>query len=88
MFVIRVFNKNIQFWVLHIIFFALKIWIHLAQKAQLVLLIIRKVTLSVEYIDFAYIFLKKLAKVVPEKTSINKHAIKQKNSKQSPYGPI
>ena len=38
--------------------------------------------------DFADVFSKKSAKVLPEYTGINKHAIELKNGKQPPYGPI
>ena len=41
-----------------------------------------------EYLDFADVFLKESAKVLPEHTGINKHAIKIENDKQPPYGPI
>lgn len=52
------------------------------------LLLIEEITVSTKYADIANIFSKKSAKMLPERISINKHAIKCVNSKQSPYGPI
>ena len=56
----------------------LKITIHLARKIQIALLFVKKVTILTKYLDFANIFLKKLAEVPLEKTEANKHAIKLK----------
>lgn len=44
-----------------------------------------EITISTKYIDLTNIFSKKLAKVLPKQTKINKHAIKLKNSEQSLY---
>ena len=52
------------------------------------LLLAEKVFFPAEYSDFANVFLKRSAKVLPERTKINKHAIKLENVKQPPYGPI
>lgn len=41
-----------------------------------------------EYFDFANVFSKESAKIVLERTSINKHAIKSVNSKHLSYRPI
>lgn len=41
-----------------------------------------------EYTNFTNIFSKKLAKILPKQTGINKHAIKLENYKQLPYKPI
>ena len=62
--------------------------IHPAWEAQIALLIAKKVTVPAEYSDFANIFLKKSAEVLPERTKINEHAIKLEDEKQPPYGPI
>ena len=48
----------------------------------------KEVTMPVEYSDFANVFSKESAKVLPEHTGINKHAIKLEDGKQPPYGPI
>ena len=59
--------------------------IHLAQEVQISLLIAEKVTVPAEYLDFADVFSKESAKVLPKSTKINKHAIKLEDDKQSPY---
>ena len=68
--------------------FTSKMSIHLAQKTQIALLIAEKVNMPAQYSDFANVFLKKSAKVFPEYTEINKHAIELEDGKQPPYGPI
>ena len=62
--------------------------IYAAQKAQIALFIAKNVIVLAKYSDFADVFSKKLAKVLPKRTKINKHAIKIKNGKQPPYEPI
>ena len=52
-----------------------RITIYLAKKAQIVLLLVEKVTLLAKYFDFANVFLKKLSKVLPEQPKANKHII-------------
>ena len=48
----------------------------------------KEVTVPIEYSDFADLFSKKSAEVLPERTGINKHAIKLEDGKQPPYRPI
>ena len=62
--------------------------IHPARKAQLALLLAKKVTVPTNYLDFADIFLEKSVNVLPERTGANKYAIKLEEGKQLPYGPI
>ena len=62
--------------------------IYLAWKAQIALLLFKKVIVLAKYIDFSEIFLKKLAKVLSKCIRIYKHAIKLENGKQSPYRSI
>ena len=52
------------------------------------MLIAKKVIAPAEYADFANVFLKELAEVLSEKTSINEHAIELVDDKQPPYEPI
>ena len=52
------------------------------------LLLAEKVTVPVEYSDFADVFSKKSANVLPERTEANEHAIELEKSKQPPYGLI
>ena len=44
--------------------------------------------MSAKYLDFIDVFSKESVEVLPERTEINKHAIKLKDGKQPPYGPI
>ena len=64
--------------ILYVSFLSLriKIIIYLAQKAQKALLLANKVTVWVEYADFANVFFKKLAKLLPKWIDIIKYAIK------------
>lgn len=60
-------NENIEVFVLYIISFSLRlITIYLAQKAQIALLIAKKVIIPVQYSDFTNVFLKKLAIKLPK----------------------
>ena len=73
---------------IHMSFLGLRMTIHPARKAQLTLLLAKKVTVPVEYLDFANVFSKKSANVLPEQTGVNKHAIKLEKGKQPSYRPI
>ena len=69
-------------------FLTLKMTIYLVQNAQIALLLIEKVTVSEKYLDFADVFSKKSAKVLPKRMGINKHVIKIEKEKQQSYGFI
>ena len=62
-----------------------KITIHLAWKAQLALLLAEKVIILAKYLDFADVFSKESAEVLPKRTGINKDVIELEKGKQSPY---
>ena len=62
--------------------------IYLVGKAQIALLLAKEVTVLLEYADFVDVFLKELAKLLPERTGINEYTIKLEKGKQWPYGPI
>ena len=62
--------------------------IYPARKAQLALLLAKKVTVPVKYLYFANVFSEKSANVLPEQTGANEHAIELEKGKQPPYGPI
>ena len=66
----------------------LKITIDLAWKAQIKLLLVKRINVAVEYTDFANGFSKKLSDVLSKQTDINKYAIKLLDCKQLSYGPI
>ena len=80
-------DKNVKAFVVHVgcLSLGLKMTIYLAWEAQIASLLAKKVTVLVKYADFANVFLKELAKVLWKQTSINKHAIKLKDHKQSIY---
>ena len=56
--------------------------LYLALKAQIASLLAKKVTVLDKYLDFAIIFLKKLAEIL---FSINQHNIKMVKNKKSLY---
>ena len=71
-------NKNIEAFMIYVSFLSLrfKIIIYPAQKAQILLLLAKKVIFPTDYLDIANLLLKKLAKVLPKQIGINKHVIK------------
>ena len=83
-------DKNIEIFMIHVSSLSLesKMTIHLAQEAQIALLLAKKVTVPTEYSDFANIFSKESTEVLPESTGINKCAIKLEDGKWPPYGSI
>ena len=62
--------------------------IYLAFEAQIALLVAENVIVLAKYLDFADLFLKKSAEMLPKRTGINKHAIELEDGKQSLYKPI
>ena len=60
----------------HVSSLRLKMIIYPARKAQMALLLAKKIIVLAKCFDFANVFLKKSANVLPEQTGINKHAIK------------
>ena len=50
--------------------------IYLAWKAQIALLIIKKVIVLKKYLDYADVFSKELTEILLERKEINEHAIK------------
>ena len=81
-------NENVKAFVIYMAFFILKMSIHPAQEAQTDFFIAKKVNVPAEYLDFANVFSKKSAEMLPKRTKINKHAIKLKDGKQPSYRPI
>ena len=49
---------------------------------------IEEIFVPVKYLDFTYVFLKKLWNVFLKRTGANQHAIELEEGKQQPYGPI
>ena len=62
--------------------------IHPAKKAQLTLLLAKQVTVPAKYSDFANIFSKNSANVLPERIGVNEHAIVLEEGNQPSYRPI
>ena len=85
-----VLDENIEAFVVYMNSLSLgsKIMIHPARETQIALVLAKEVIVLAKYSDFADVFSKELAKRLPERTGINEHAIKLKNRKQPPYGPI
>ena len=82
------FNKNVEVVVMHVSSLGSRMTIHPATKAQLALLLAKKVTVPTKYSDFADVFLQKSANILLEQTGLNEHGNKLEESKQPPYGPI
>ena len=87
-FVKAALDENIKPFVVHISSSGLRMTIHLAKKAYLVLLIVKEVTVLAKSSDFADMFSKKSANILSKQTKVNKHAIELEKSKQLPYQPI
>ena len=83
-------DENIEAFVVHVSSLSLvsKMTIHPARKAQIALLLAKKVTVLAKYSDFADVFSKKSAEILSKCIGINKHAIELKDGMQPPYGPI
>lgn len=62
--------------------------IHLAQKTQIASLITKDVVILAESLNYADVFLKKLASELPERYKVSKHLINLEPGKQPLYEPI
>ena len=83
-------DENIEVLVVHVRSLSLesKTIIHRAQEAQIASWLAKKVTIPAKYLDFANVFLKESAEVLPERTGNNEHIIELEDGKQPPYRPI
>ena len=68
--------------------FILKITIHPAQKAQIAMLLAKKITVPVRYTNFTNVFSGELTELLSKRTSNNIYAIKLVFCKKPPYRPI
>ena len=61
-----VISENVKNFVMHVSCLSLesKITIHFAQKAQIALLLVKKVTVLIKYVDLAKVFFKKISQNV------------------------
>ena len=89
-FVKAALDPNEEVFIIHIAIITSEMAIHLACQAQIALLKAEKalVTIPEEYSDYANVFFRKLATILPEHTEINTHTIDPEEGKQPPYGPI
>ena len=74
-------DENIETFVIYVTILTSKMIIYLAQKAQIVLFIAKKITVLAKYLDFANVFLKESLEVLPKRTRISKHFIELKKDK-------
>ena len=82
-------DKNIEAFVMHVTSLSFNlIVIHLARKAQIVLLAAKKLQIPIKYSDFSNFFLKKTALILLEATEMNQYAIELEKNHQPPYGLI
>ena len=83
-------DTNIEAFMVHVDFLSLKsrMIIYLAKKAQIILLLVKKVIIPTKYLYFVDIFSKNLAKMLPEQIRVNEYAIKLKKGNQPLYEPI
>lgn len=81
-------DKNVKAFIMHVALLISKMIIHPARKAQIVLFLAKEVTIPAKYLDFADVFSKKSAEVMPERIGFNKHTIKLEEGKQPLYAPI
>lgn len=76
-------DENIKIFIVYITFLnfsKLTIIIHLVKKAQIVLLLAKKIKISIKYLDFSNIFLEKNALILLELVKFNQHIIKLLNN--------
>lgn len=79
-------NKDVEIFIAYANFLNSKFMtIDLAKEVQITLLLIKKVILRIEWANFIDIFSKKLRKMLPKNTGINKHIIELVNGKQPSY---
>lgn len=65
-----------------------KTWFYTALKAQIALMIAKKVTVPTKYLNYVDVFLKKFTTKLPKRSNINQQIINLKHDKQLSYGPI
>ena len=80
--------ENVEAFMVHVSSFESGTIKHPARKAQLALLLVKKVNIPTKYSDFADVFSEKSANLLTEQIEANEHAIKLEEGKEPPYGPI
>lgn len=70
-------DKNIEIFVIHVIFFSLSlILIYLTKIIYIILLFIKKIKILVRYLDFSNVFSKKNALILLKIIKLNQYFIK------------
>lgn len=89
-FVTEAFNLGKEVFVVHVgfLYLGLKMSIHLTCKAQIALLVIKKVNIMVKYLDVFDIFSKESAAKLPKCSEINQYSVDLESSKQPAYNLI
>ena len=87
-FIKAMLDEKIKVFVMYISSLGLRMTMHLAREAQLALLLAKKVNVPAKYSDFANIFSKNSANILPKRTRVNEHAIELEEGKRLSYGPI
>ena len=78
-------DENSKTFVIHVTSLNLTPGLHLNRTAQITSLLVKEVKIPDKYSDFANVFLKEKALVLPERTKLNKHVIDLEDGKQPPY---
>ena len=81
-------NSNKDVFIVHVAYLGAKMSIHPARKAQIALLLAKKVSVPEKYADFSDVVFKESAAVLPKCSDMNKHVIDLEPGKQLAYGPI
>ena len=80
--------SNKEAFVMHMAYLEAKMSIQPISKAQMTLLLAKRVSVPKEYAEFLDVFLKKSTAVLSKRSNINKHAIDLEPGKQPPYKSI
>lgn len=87
-FLVAALDLGKKAFVIHLAHLRDKMTIYLAQKAQIALLVAKKVTVSAKYSDFVDSFSKESAAKLHKYFDTKKYLINLKSDKQPPCGPI
>ena len=82
-------DENVEAFVVHVTFLNLNLMpIHLAQKPQIALLVIKEMQIPSKYLDSLDVFLEEKTSILPKTTKLNQHVIELQESQQLFYRPI
>lgn len=84
-FAISALDKNVETFVIHVASLTSKILKHPAWEAQITLMVVKKATVLIKYLDYSNVFSEKSAAKLPKQTDINKYVIKLESGKQPLY---